>query len=71
MQRGRGNTMDYKQIIEQAFAGIDFTVESYGHIYGITVQYNKADRNAIFDKLDQYNIPVIGATENTVTIPKR
>jgi hypothetical protein len=63
--------MDYKQIIEQAFAGISFTVESYSHIYGITVQYDKADRSEIFDRLDKHSIPVIGATETTVTIPKR
>jgi len=63
--------MDYKQIIETALDGISFTVESYGHVYGITVQYKPEDRTAIFNRLDKYDIPVIGATENTVTIPKR
>lgn len=63
--------MDYKQIIEKAFAGIDFQVKSYGHIYGIEVTFNPIDRQKIFAAMDKHNIPCIGATAASVTIPKR
>ena len=65
------NKMDYKKIIESTFKGLKYEIETYSHIYGITIRYQREDRDTIFDRLDKYQIPVIGATENTITIPKR
>jgi hypothetical protein len=62
--------MDYKKIVGGALSGLEHRCGIVGE-YGMTVYFRAIDRAAILDRIDRHNIPIIGATETTVTIPTR